>query len=478
MSNLKKNIAFNFTYQLLIIIVPFITAPYLARTIGASGVGTYSFSQSMALNFTYFALLGLSNYGNRSIASVQDDKRARSKIFFEIYSMQLITFGISLVAYLLYIRFFSIDKTASVIMLLWYVSSAFDINWFFFGMEQFKLTVTRNMILKLLSVVCIFSFVKSRHDVYIYIAIMASTTLLSQLCLWPYLSKFIFFVKPSGRNILAHFKPNLVLFIPVIAISFYKIMDKVMLGYMSTMAEVGYYENAEKIINIAVSLISAIGTVMLPRMTALVVNHKKTESRRYLDDTMLVTLAYVNAVMFGLFAIAKEFCMIYFGSGFSTTGRILEFMAVVVVFLGCENVIITQYLIPNRRDRIYIVSAVIGALFNFGINLYTIPRFASIGTAIGTICAEFAVCAYQLFMVRKNVNIIKYMIYEIMFMLTGIIMFGLIRLVPPISNIGLSLVIHILLGAFVYLAISLTIIKKVLKRRFIVKSPGSNTHLQ
>ena len=156
--NLKKNILFNFAYQILALVLPFITAPYLSRTIGAEGVGVYSFSQSIALYFTYITLLGLSNYGNRAIAEVQDDENKRSKIFFEIYSMQFCSFLISIFLYLVYVIFFSVNHIAAIIMIGWVVSAAFDINWFFFGMEQFKLTVIRNTIIKIISVACIFIF--------------------------------------------------------------------------------------------------------------------------------------------------------------------------------------------------------------------------------------------------------------------------------------------------------------------------------
>lgn len=468
MSNLKKNIAYNFIYQVLILILPFVTAPYLSRTLGADGIGTFSFSHSMTLYFMYFSLLGLSNYGNRCIASVQGDRNLRSKVFWEIFFMQIITFTISLIGYVIYISYFAVDKLAAKIMGIWFLSSLFDINWFFFGMEQFKLTVIRNTIIKLLSVICIFTFVKSKSDVYIYIAIMAFSALLSQLCLWPYLKKFIYFVKPSWKKILHHFKPNFILFIPVIAVSIYKIMDKVMLGYMSTMSQVGYYENSEKIINMIVSLIVAIGTVMLPRMTVLVSKDNTEKSKKYIDNTMLIVQIYVNAALFGLIAISDEFCKVYFGNGFTETGIILCYLAVTVIFLGCGNVIRTQFIIPNNRDKIYINSAIWGAIINIIINLILIPKLEAVGAAIGTVCAEFVVCAYQLFMVRKDVNIKRYIKHEMVFLVIGGIMFISIKLLPPIDNIYFSLIIHILVGAVIYILASLIYLLKIDRNELII----------
>ena len=324
MKSLKKNILYNFIYQILVWILPFITAPYLSRVIGAGGLGTYSLSQTIAQYFTYLTLLGLTNYGNREIARVQNDKENRSRVFCEIYAMQLGCFVISCIIYAIYTVFFSVDFAAASIMWLWVISAVFDINWFFFGMEQFKLTVTRNAIIKLTTVILIFVFVKDHYDTYKYILIMAGGILASQMCLWPFVKRFIDFQKPTWQGIKKHIKPNLALFVPVIAISVYRLMDKVMIGYMASNTELGYYENAEKITTIILTLVSAVGTVMLPRMSALISDNNNETSKKYIDITMLIVIAYVNAAIYGIFAIGDPFCTMYFGEGPTPEEEIME----------------------------------------------------------------------------------------------------------------------------------------------------------
>lgn len=461
MANLKKNIAYNFTYQVLILILPFITAPYLSRVIGPDGVGTYSFAYSVALYFTYITMLGLNNYGNRSIASTQNDLEKRSNTFCEIYIMQMITFCISALMYVIYALFFSIDKVAATVMGIMVLSSLFDINWFFFGMELFKLTVTRNTAIKIGTTICIFVFIKERSDVYKYILIMATSVLLSQMCLWPFVKRYVHFSIPSFKNVVKHFKPNITLFVPVIAVSLYKIMDKVMLGYMSTMTEVGYYENAEKIINIALALITAVGTVMLPRMTALISSNNISESRKYIDKSMMFVLAYSNAVTFGMFAVGKLFSVVYYGEDFEQTGSIMILLAVTIVFLGCGNVVRTQYLIPNKHDNIYICSAIIGAAVNLVINGLLIPRYAATGAAIGTIAAEFCVLFYQLYAIRKELNLKQYAKYEAVFALIGIIMVIVINMLPESDNDAVNLAAKIIAGGFVYAVVAFLYLVKV-----------------
>lgn len=468
MANLKKNIAYNFTYQVLILILPFITAPYLSRVIGPDGVGTYSFAYSVALYFTYITMLGLNNYGNRSIASTQNNLGKRSNTFCEIYAMQMISFCVSVLMYVIYVLFFSVDKVAATVMGILVLSSLFDINWFFFGMELFKLTVTRNTIIKIGTAICIFIFIKERSDVYKYILIMAMSVFLSQMCLWPFVRKYIYFSVPSFKNVLKHFKPNITLFVPVIAVSLYKIMDKVMLGYMSTMTEVGYYENAEKIINISLTLITAVGTVMLPRMTALISSNSISESRKYIDKSMLFVLAYSNAMTFGIFAVGKLFSVIYYGVAFEQTGLIMILLAVTIVFLGCGNVVRTQYLIPNKHDNIYIYSAIIGAAVNLVINGLLIPKYAAMGAAIGTIAAEFSVLFYQLYSVRKELNIKEYAKYEVIFAFIGIIMLIVINILPEADNRAVDLVVKILIGGFIYIIIAGLYLIKVKRIRVLV----------
>ena len=451
MGRLKKNIMYNFIYQILIMVLPFITAPYLARKIGASGVGVYSFSQTVATYFTYITTLGLSNYGNRSIASVQNDRVKRSKTFSEINCMQVLCFLISIILYVIYIIFFSVDKIAALIMSIWVVSGLFDINWLFFGLEKFKLTVIRNTLVKILSVGCIFLFVKSKDDVYIYILIMALSTLISQISLWPYVKQDIDFSLPKWCDIKKHIKPNLILFLPVISVSLYRMMDKIMLGYMCTMDEVGFYENAEKIISMVQSLIVAVGTVMLPRMTSIYSSENENQGNYYFDLSMTAVIMYISAATFGLLSIKDVFTRVYFGSGFERTAEILALLAITLIFFGTGNVLRTQYIIPKKKDSIYIKSAFLGALINLIVNSLLIGKYGGVGAAIGTICAEAFVCIYQFVKVRDDISIIHFLPALIRYAILGLIMYIVINKLPAVDNDVIALIMYITVGALVYI---------------------------
>ena len=423
MSNPKNNFIYNVVYQILILIIPLITSPYLARVIGVDGVGTYSYTYSIVHYFMLFTLLGLNNYGNRAIAKVRDDKEKLSKTFWSIYIFQVIM-GLSMLAlYVLYVLVSNTSyKTLAIIEILFIISAILDINWLFFGMEEFKKTITRNTIVKILNVVLIFLLVKNSNDLWKYTLIMAGMTTIGQLILWGYLANKIRIVKIKIKDIKKHIKPNLILFIPVIAISLYKMMDKIMLGSIANVTEVGYYENAEKIINIPMAFITALGTVMLPRVTNLVAKGSLEKAREYTSKSIHFVMFMSFAMCCGLIAIGYNFAPVFFGIEFQKTGILIMLLSTTLIFLSFANVIRTQYLIPKEKDKIYIKSVSLGAVVNLIMNVIFIPQYGSIGACFGTIAAEFIVMAYQAYSVRKDLPIMSYIKTVMPFAAKAIIM--------------------------------------------------------
>ena len=370
MSKLAKNFIYNIIYQVLILILPLISAPYISRILGAEGIGTYSYTYSIVSYFVMFAMLGINNYGNRLIAQTRDDKEKLSINFWSLYILEFIITAIVLIAYIIFITFIiKEDKLMYILQFGYILSSFFDINWFFFGIEEFKITVTRNTIIKILSFVLLFIFVKTKSDIYIYTIILVISNFISNIVLWPFIFKRIKKVKISFKDIFKHLKPCIILFIPVIAVSLYKKMDKIMLGIMSTKLEVGFYENAEKIISIPLAIITALGTVMLPRMSNIIANGDEKKFKEYISKSMEFIIFLASPIVLGLISIAKEFAPVYFGNEFYKTGYLIEISSITILFISWANVIRTQYLIPKERDKEYINSVIMGAIVNLISNL-------------------------------------------------------------------------------------------------------------
>ena len=239
---IAKNYIYNLIYQVLVIILPLITTPYVSRILGAENIGIYSYTLSIVTYFVLIGSLGIATYGQREIAYVQSDKKKRSSIFWEIIIFRIITMiVVSIFYYFMYIKGTQYTSYYKI-LILELISNCLDISWFFQGMEEFKKTVLRNTIVKVLSIICIFSLVKTANDLSVYILIYALSNLVGNISLWAYLPKYIQKIDIKELKLLRHLRPVIALFIPQIAIQLYTVLDKVMIGAMvENKVESGYY---------------------------------------------------------------------------------------------------------------------------------------------------------------------------------------------------------------------------------------------
>lgn len=419
----KKNFIYNLSYQLLSQVLPFLTIPYVSRVLGAEDIGVYSYTYSIVHYFIIFAMMGLANYGNRTIAKVKDDKRKLAVTFKEIYYMQLlssITMTLLYVAYL--IIFDNTNQTIAIIQILHLISCIFDISWFFFGMEKFRLTTSINGVIKLLSLISIFIFVRNPGDLLSYTIILSGSTLISQVALWMFMPKDILKTKIKFSGIKKHIIPNLRLFLTTIGVMLFKIMDKTMLGIFSGMEEVGYYENAEKISQAPTTVLTALGVVMLPRMSNLYQNNDEKNAGATLEKSISFAMFASIAMAFGLIAIGQDFTTLFLGNGFQRSGILTQILSITIISLAWGNVLRTQYLIPKEYDKEYAISAFVGAGVNLIANLILIPRLAAIGACIGTVLAEISVVIYQTIVVHDKLPIKRYLFNTIPFLIKATIM--------------------------------------------------------
>lgn len=454
LSNVKKNFIYNLAYQILTLILPLITAPYISRTLGSEAVGRFSYTYSVAMYFSVFIMLGLNNYGNRTIAAIRNDKKKVSQVFLEIYAMQFAMAIIVSLCYIFYVLFLIVDdKKLAILQLLYVFGYIFDINWFFFGLEKFKLTVTRNVIIKLLTVICTLIFVKSPDDIYVYTIIMGGGNLISQVILWKFLKNEIELVRISWGGIRRHFISNLILFIPVIAVSLYKVMDKIMLGNLSTKSEVGFYEYSEKIVNILTCTITALGTVMLPKISNLLALGEQKQVHAYIRKSLKFSMISASAMAFGIAAVASQFAPFFYGEEFEPCGILIASMAPTIIFVSWANVIRTQYLIPLKEDKIYIISVLLGAVCNASVNWLLIPHMGAVGAVIGTVIAEFVVMFYQCARVRKELPMKEYVFDSTAYLLFGVIMYFCVIMVKKFLPLipFFSMCIEVIVGAAIYL---------------------------
>ena len=472
MSSVKKNFMYQVFYQILIVILPLITSPYISRVLGTGGVGEYSYAYSIVYYFSLFVLLGVNNYGTRTIAKMSRDKISLSKSFFSIYVIQIFMGIVVGFIYILTQVVFSDHNVLAKIQLLYLLSAVLDVNWLFFGLEKFKVTVSRNCIIKVITVMLIFVFVNDKNDLPIYTLIMAASALVSQLVLWTFAVREIKVVKVTIEEIKCHIKPLIGLFLPVMASSIFVYMDKIMLGLICDKSELGLYENSEKIMSVPLGVITALGTIMLPRISNMLVNRENDKIRRYRDNSMLFSIIASAALAFGLSAISKEFAPWFWGADFEESGRLIQFISVNIIFISWADVVRTQYLLPNELENIFVRATVYGALINVVVNLMLIPSLGAFGTVIGTIAAQFVLTAYQNIRCRKVLPIKKYIKEAVPFWIIGMIMYLTVRMVAKVQiNYGILIGLEIVSGGFVFLGLCLVyiyIIRKKTIKTFLI----------
>ena len=330
-------------------------------------------------------------------------------------------------------------------------------------MEKFKVTVIRNIFIKIISLLLIFIFVKSKDDLWIYTLILSGSTLVSQMILLPLLFKEIEIEKISIKDIKKHIKPIFLLFIPIIAVSLYKVMDKIMIGMICDVSEVGLYEQAEKITQMPLSLIIALGTVMMPKISNLFYKEKYDEILIYIEKSINFEMFLCMPIVFGLITISNNFVPIFLGTDFQNSSVLLNLLSITLIFICFANVLRTEYLIPNNRDKHYIFSVIIGALVNLIINLILINKYASIGACIGTIMAEFAVATCQTIFLKEELPIKKYIANCIPFLLKAIIM---LIIIYPFNWLNINkfiiLFIQIILGGCIYILLNIKYILSII----------------
>ena len=384
--------------------------------------------------------------------------------------MRCITLGVSL--FIFYITF-CLKGQYSIyykILILEIIANAIDISWYFQGLEEFKKTVIRNIIVKLISVICIFLFVKESVDLNNYFIIYVLSTLLGNLSLWMYLPKFVQKVKIKELNLFRHVKPTIMLFIPQVATQIYTVLDKTMIGVIvSNKAEVGYYEQAQKIVKLLMTLATSLGTVMMPRIAATFASGNHEKVREYMNKSFHFILLLAFPLMFGIISVSSSFVPIFYGKGYDKVIPLLCVISPIIVLIGLSNITGTQYLLPTKKQNQYTLSVVVGAIVNFILNLILIKYFASIGASIATVIAELAVTSIQFILVRKEIKFIDVIKLSYKYVIGSLIMFMCSMIVGYFIKDNLvSIILQVIVSFFVYFLV-LYILKDKMINEVVVR---------
>lgn len=447
-----KNYMYNLIYQILILILPLVTTPYLSRVLGAEGVGIYSYTYAIVTYFVLFGSLGIALYGQREVAYVQDNRTERKRVFFELIIVRFITL---LVAVLIYIFTFMKGKQYQnyySILLIELLAAGFDISWFFQGIEEFKKTVLRNVLVRIISVSLVFIIVKTSKDLWKYILIYSLADFLGNLLLWFYLPKYLKGGKIGGLQLKRHFIPLIMLFIPQVTNKIYNLLDTTMLGaIILNKKETGYYEQAQKVIRLLLTIVTSLGVVMIPRMANTFATGDKKQINKYIKNSFNFVFIISFPMMFGISSVAKAFVPIFFGAGYEKSATLIRIFCPMLILMGIENVIGTQYLLPTKRQKEYTVSVLVGVIVNLILNFILINLLDSIGASIATIISQLVVDSVQIYYVRKDIKWKPLIRIAVRYLVSSLVMFGICNLVKIFVKTGvLSVVLQCGLGFAVY----------------------------
>ena len=455
--SLKKNYIYNIIYQIFTFVIPLITTPYVTRVLSVEGIGLYSFTYSIAYFFSIFAELGTVVYARREIAFCQDDKKKRSVVFWEIFIFRIFTTCMCMIAYFVYI-INSNEVTIGLIQSIYILAVIFDVTWFFQGMEDFKAVVIRNSIVKIIIMIFIFIFVKSENELVLYITGLALLPLIGNIVTIPILKKYICRVKIKEIKPFRHFKATIALFIPNIASQVYLLLDKTMLGFMTTdNIENGYYEQAQKIIKMAWTFLTTLSAVMAPRIAYTYIKNDKEALKGYMRKSFNMMWLLASVLGFGIISVAPNVVPWFLGDEYNKVIILLTIFAFILFPIGIASVTGTQYLVILKKHKIYTISIVTGAILNFIMNYYLIQRYYSLGAAISSVAAEFIIVIIQIVYIVYNIKEIK--LKDIFsnswqYILSGLVMFLCLKIISISmkSNIYNSMLL-ILIGGIIYFLI-------------------------
>lgn len=455
--SIKKNYIYNLSYQMLVLLIPLITTPYLSRVIGADGIGTVSYVDSLVSYFVMFATLGISVFGQREISYVQEDKEKRTKVFWETKLLQFMTSGLAIIVYIPYVWFQSSNRLIFVILSLNLLSVVANINWFFQGLEEFGKIVFRNFLFKLANLAYIFIFVKTHSDLNKYAFGIAFFSFLGNVSLWFYMRKYI--GKPNFKELhpLRNLKPVLALFLPTVAIQIYTVLDKTMIGVITKNEfENGYYEQSIKLSKMVLTVVTALGTVMIPRIGYHFSKGDDDTVKMYMYRAYRFVWCLGIPLCFGLIGVAGNFVPWFLGDDFIPCISLLKILSFLILAIGINNVTGMQYLIPTKRQNMFTLTVVIGAVVNFFLNMFLIPRNNSFGAAIASVVAETVIALVQIYIVRKELSAKKIFMSSGLYLLAGTVMLVVLNVVGAhLAPSFLNTVILVGCGGIVYVGLLL-----------------------
>lgn len=469
--SLKKNFVYSFSLNIINILFPLVVAPYVSIILGADNLGKYNFSLSFSSWFLIFATFGTTTYGVREIAKIREDKKLLDKTFSEIFFINFIATVITLIVYIFTI--FISPKTNTEI-LLFFVSSIsifmnlFCIDWFYMGLEDFKMITLRSLLIKLICLASIFIFVRQRNDYIIYALISVLSFGFANIFNFVYSKKFVT-LRFKDINIKKHINKLSILFYSSLVVSMYTLFDQVFLGFFSKNEDVAFYSRSRQIYSIALSITLSISTVLLPKLTYLYKNDFKNYKSLLNKSINYIYIFSVPSVV-GLMVLSKDIMWVLGGKEFESAFISLSILSILVFTVSLGTWQYDQLFLPLGREKVGLKGQICMALVSIITNIVLIPKFGYIGASISLVISEISGTIIGVWYAKSKIkevkikyitrSLLKY-IFSSLIMALIIITFKLFKFTYVIN-----IVFGIFAGGITYFGI-LYLISDVICREFV-----------
>jgi len=407
----QKSITINFIMNVVLsmsaFIFPLITFPYVSRVLMPTGTGLVSFANSIIAYFALFAQLGIPTYGIRACAKVRDDKEKLSKVVQELLIIN------SIISVLVYIVFFASlmivpkmrnNKTLFIVMSATILFNVIGIEWMYKALEQYTYIAIRSIIFKFIALILMFLLVRSKNDYVWYGVITIFAASASNILNFFNAHKYIS-LKPIGNyNFKQHLKAITIFFAMSCATTIYTNLDSAMIGFIKGVTENGYYSAAVKIKIVLVSVVTSLGTVLLPRASYYIENGLNDEFKRISNKAINFVFVIAVPMMIYFIIFAPESIFFLAGDAYSKSILPMQIIMPTLLFIGLTNIMGLQMLVPMGKEKYVMSSEIVGAVVDLILNASLIPIFGASGAAIGTVVAEFAVWIVQFLCLRDYIK--------------------------------------------------------------------------
>lgn len=471
MSEIKKNktstnFIFYIGYQVLIYLIPFIVSPFLTRTLKEDSLGIFTFSNSIAIYFVLLANLGIARYGQREISNAKENKK---DIFWSLFFNHMVFSFIALGAFtVLLFTVFRDQINVYSFCLLYILSALFDISWLFYGRENFRLVTVVNGIFAIIKMILIFLLIRSESDLFIYQILYYGAFLLSNITI------FIIALKHVGRPTFdvkmcaKHIKPLLYFSLITLAVTLYTVFDKTIIGIFLEKSEVAFYEYADKIIAIPKMLLLTTGAVLFPKMCSLQSSGEEKRISEIHIASLFFSIGIGIGAIFGLIALGRPVVTYYYGENFVKSGEYIVYMAPLVLLITLGDIFRTQFIIPQKKDSVFLLSVSINAVVNIILSLALVNVLGVLGVIIGSISAELTGCVFQMIYCRKYTNFKKIFEYFLVFITCGFLMLAIVKGLESVLTIGgvAKIIVLFVTGLIIYMIMFVGLLYVERKRKW------------